>query len=250
MLKCYFDAGGQYADCKFITLAGAVADESIWADIETQWNTILRNRDPQARILHTARAASLNGEFSPENRWTNAKVETLITELLLYMQQIDKKRFRLFAATLDVDAHRNLCMSDYLLDHYVDILNDHSAAVVIPWYYDQYPGAFQERALFYYFDKGEPYHHPFRQKWMKMQDDPAWRMIADVQHADRTAVGIQMADLWAWANNRQESTEHDRFTRLCYVMRQIVPTSSVVFTEEKLRQRYDLPATAHPDVFI
>jgi hypothetical protein len=242
MLKCYFDAGGQYADCKFITLAGAVADETVWADIEAQWNTILRNRDPQAKILHTARAASLNGDFSLENGWTDAKVETLITELLLYLQHIDKKKFRLFAATLDVEAHRRLCVSGYEFENYIEILNGHSAALPIPWYYDQYPGIFHERALLYYFDKGEPYYHPFRQKWLGMQHDPAWRVIADVQHADRTAVGIQMADLWAWANNRQESTGYERFTQLCYVMRQIIPTSSVVFTEAKLRKRYDLPA--------
>ena len=242
MLKCYFDAGGQYADCKFITLAGAVAEAAIWADIETQWNTILHNRDPQAKILHTARAASLNGEFSLENGWNNAKIEKLIADLLIYLQHVDKKRFRVFAATLDVGAHRRLCNSGHQFENYIDILNGHAAALPIPWYYEHYPGIFHERALLYFFDKGEPYYHPFRQKWMNMQHDLAWRIVADVQHADRSSVGIQIADLWAWANNRQESAGHDRFKHLAYIMRQIIPSSTVVFTEEKLRKRYDLPA--------
>jgi len=41
--------------------------------------------------FYTRRAPHWNGEFSLENGWSNAKVEKLITDLLMYLQHVDKR---------------------------------------------------------------------------------------------------------------------------------------------------------------
>ena len=241
MLKAYFDSGGRYADSQFITLAGVVAEDSAWSEIDANWDRILRDRKPRASALHMASAASLNNEFAVSNGWNEQEVEKLVADLLMYLQRVNKRRFRFFAATLDVAAHRDLCSSGYLLDSPEHILNAHCPEIILPWYYRSYPGLFLHGGLLFYFDRGEPYYHPFREKWWGLRRDVAWRAIGDVRHANRTSVGIQIADLCAWAANRQESPSRDRFRYLSHIMRQIIPSSTVVFTEDKLRRRYDLP---------
>jgi hypothetical protein len=49
-MKAFFDGSGT-RNSHFLVLAGVVADNSIWAQFEETWKSILDNRDPRAPIF-------------------------------------------------------------------------------------------------------------------------------------------------------------------------------------------------------
>jgi len=80
----------------------------------------------------------------------------------MYLQHVDKKVPRFWRPMW---AHIGIMYSGHQFEGYMDILMG-TARASNPVVLQHYPGIFHERALLYFFDKGEPYYHPFRKKWM------------------------------------------------------------------------------------
>ena len=233
-----------------MTLAGFAADDSIWSDFDNGWELVLKNdeRRPSARYCHMKEAVHLEREFNFRSGWDQKKVGFLVTDLLMYLQTIDKQRFRQFACTVDLVAWRKLKAEGYLLEDPIRICNDHCPYSVLAWYVTGYPGLIH--SAHYFFDQGEPFEEPFEKKWAREKKnvftasgiDMFWSVIKTVTSSDmRQKAALQAADLLAWATNRNMSAgeQETPFKYLEPIMKQIIPSSWIVWDERTLRERYE-----------
>lgn len=252
-LESYFDGsadGKGWRDSSLVTLAGVAADDAVWADFDKSWREVLNDdsRRPKAKYLHMREATKGKGPFTYKNGWNLKKVGFLITDLLMYMQTVDKKRFRQFGCTIDVDAYRKLAAHGYSFNDPIDICNEFCPFSVLAWYHSEYPGIIH--SAHYFFDIEEPFKAPFEERWKQEKGsflDPTalreiWSLIKTVTTAEmRDKPALQAADLLAWATNRQHSKNPDAsFKHLEPIMKQVIPSSWIVFNEATLVSRYDV----------
>ena len=130
----------------------------------------------------------------------------------------------------------------------IEICNDHCPYTVLAWYVTKYPGIVH--GADYFFDQNEPFEEPFRQKWAKEKGriispggiDMFWSLIKTVASADmRDNPALQAADVLAWATNRNLSRPPDEPAlgkHLEHIMKQIIPSSWIVWDERKFIQKY------------
>lgn len=255
-LEAYFDGsytGQGWTSGSLVTLAGFATDDTIWVEMYDRWRAILGDgsKRPKAKYLHMKEAVHLEGEFSHRNGWNIQKVFSLVTDLLMYLQTLDKQRFRQFACTVDLVAHRKLSAEGHQLNDPIVICNDHCPYSVLAWYLTAHPAEIIHSAH-YFFDQGEPFEESFRQKWIEEKQrmispgglDMFWSVIKSVGSADmRSKPALQAADLLAWATNRSLSNpanEPALGNRLEYIMKQIIPSSWIFWNEKKLRDSFAL----------
>ena len=258
-LHSYFDGsytGPKWTEGRFITLAGCATDDSIWADIEQGWQAVLDedSRRPRAKYLHMKQATKGLPPFDWKNGWNATKVWYLITDCLMYINGLDKERFRQFACTLDLDAYRRAIADGIKLDDPITICNVHCPFTVLLWYGLKYPGIIH--SAHYFFDESEPFKAPFEEMWANgMRDHLSihsiseyWSLIKTVTTARmQNKPGLQMADLLAWSATRKLTTQDgDLAHHLSDVLRAITPSSWVIWDEKKLRCDYrrfrDMPS--------
>jgi hypothetical protein len=230
-----------------LTLSAVAAGESIWSDIEEQWERILHSREPKAQYIHMRETLGLRAPFSRKEGWTKEKVAALVFGLLQYLQTFHKKKLCLFACTVDMEAYRKLKAETYVMDSPVEICIKYCAQVVLYWYTIEYPEL--DLTAHYYFDQGEAFKEAFKKKWQaehesvaKAYDKPytIWSTIKTIEEAEaKKTPGLQVADVLAWATNRQETKPGQEFHHLCYVMKQVIASKSVIWDEAKLRKEYE-----------
>jgi hypothetical protein len=188
----------------------------------------------------------LREPFSRKEGWTKEKVAALVLALLQYLQLFHKKRICLFSCTVDMTAYRKLKAETYVMESPVDVCIKYCAEVVLLWYMFEFPGL--DMAAHYYFDQGEKFRDAFATKWLsehekaeRLFDKPytIWSAIKTIEEANsKITPGLQVADLLAWATNRQETKPGREFHHLCWVMKQVIPSKSIVWDEAKLRKEY------------
>lgn len=161
-----------------------------------------------------------------------------------YLQTLDKERFRQFACSIDLRAHRKLCAEGFSVPDPVEVCNGHCPESVLVWFVTQYPGVVGD--AHYFFDHGEPFKMQFEEQWTKEKQNILdlsprchyWQLIKTVTVADmRDKPALQAADLLAWASNRVLTAPEGAFAKhLEWIMKQIIPSSWIVFDEDRLRQ--------------
>jgi len=232
-----------------VTLAGFAADDSVWAEFNTEWRKVLSDssRRPAAPYLHMREATKLKGPFTYKNGWNLQRVGFLVTDLLMYMQHVDKKRFRQFACTVDLVAYRKLTDEGFSFNDPIDICNEFCPFSVLAWYAVDYPVLLH--SAHYFFDIEEPFKTPFEERWKEEKANQFditgmrewWSVIKTVTTADmRDKPAMQAADLLAWSTNRNYAGDSDSAFKHCEpVMKTIIPSSWLVLNEEELRNRYE-----------
>ena len=84
-----------------------------------------------------------------------------------------------------------------------------------------------------YFDRGEHFMHPFRQRWLReskgqkiLITNTFWGGIAEVEARDsKVTPALQAADFIAWAESRSLSSSVDRPQRhLATIQHMIIPS--------------------------
>jgi hypothetical protein len=241
--KSYFDGSGQ-ENTDFFSLSGVAANDDLWANIETEWRRILHNRKPEAEYMHMVEAIPLRKGFSRNKGWDDPKVDALISDLLVYLSSIDKTKYCHFICTVDMNAYRKLHAETYQMDAPVDLCNTGCVDRVMYWYLHQYKGV--DLNATYYFDCGEPFEPVFKAKWEseKHRDDELatnsiWSHIEQVgTRCMKDTPGIQVADMLAWASNREHAMPMQRYAHLAPVMRWLLPYKSIVWDETNLKKRF------------
>lgn len=187
--------------------------------------------------------AHLEKEFSHQNGWNMEKAGFFVVDLLQYLQTLDKNRFRQFALTVDLDAHRKLLTAGVALRNPIEICID-CPYTVLAWWVTEYPGIIH--SAHYVFDQGEPFEEPFTRRWTFEKErlvspggaDAFWQLIKTVTSADmKQQPGLQVADMLAWATNRVLSigSGEGTFKHLEPIMKKIIPSAWTLWDEQKLR---------------
>ena len=253
-LHAYFDGssmalpGQSWETGSWITLAGFATKDSIWKEFTDTWRSLLlpTATRPGTPYLHMREAAKLIGPFNYRNGWNQKKLGILVTELLMYVQTLPKDRFRQFGCTIDLQAYRTLQSGGCRLPSPIEICNNFCPFTVMAWYFSQYPGIVSD--IHYYFDSDEPFEPAFRERWQREKSnqlspgglDYFWSLVQSVDGAEmRHNPPLQLADLLAWGTNRYHSNTADAlFKHVEPVMKQIIPSSWIVFDAATLSRHF------------
>jgi hypothetical protein len=246
VMRTYLDSSGKIDDT-YMTLAAFAGNDETWNEFETEWDKILSNHTPPAKYIHMKELARQIKEFDWRRGWNVTNSFGLVNKCLMYMQHLHKKRFQMFYCAIDLEARRKLMAETYQIPDPVEMCNSFCSEIVLAWYLKYYAGVINPMAptLHYFFDKDEYFKQPFEEKWgMETKKAEAkgewtpWSLIKEVSAVDmRDVPGVQAADALAWGVNR-ENTSEGPGRLLAHLMRHVIPSRSIVFDEEKMRELY------------
>ena len=243
VIKAYLDKSGQ-EDQELFTLGAVAASDDVWAEIDTDWDTILKTNKPPASYMHMVEAIPLRGEFNPARGWNDEHVFGLVDLLLSYLsvgQPKDRYRYCHFSCSLKMNDYRKLLAETYQLDSPADIIASACVRQISTWYFEHYQGLDYEGH--YYFDQGEPFEEIIKAKWNRARLDHnpkyQWGHITRIGSAVmRKTPGLQIADMIAWATNRHEVGIPQRYDKFVIGLRHLLPSFWVLIDERQLRSYY------------
>jgi len=246
MLKAYFDKSGNHSDKNqaFLHLSGVAAIDSEWSEIDINWKHLLQTGNLKAAYMHMIEAVHLRGEFDRAKGWNDNVVFELVNALLSYLTTLSPEKYCQFICTVDMNAYRMLEKETYQMAPPVDLCNASCTERIMWWYLTAYKGLDFEAA--YYFDQGEPFEAAFRKKWgreidkdMRRGKHGLWSHITHIGPALlRQETGLQIADMIAWARNREETKPDKRYEHLALALTRLAPTVKVIWDEEQLRKYF------------
>lgn len=212
-MMAYCDGSGELRASKFVVLAGVAASVGVWTGFEENWARILKARDPVAPYLHMKEITASSGPFSEKNGWSDGKRQQLLMDCIMYIQHLDKKLFRTFICSIDMQRYRALSSEGRLLPSAIDICNQNVPYRIFDWYLQNFE-QWISREIYYFFDQNEKYKGPFEGQVRKQQKlsriSNAWHMIRAVTSVDmRSNTPLQLADLIAWVHHRRLNGESD-----------------------------------------
>jgi len=247
-LRAYLDSSGKLEN-DYITLAAFAASDEMWGKFETDWKAILDDHSPKAKYVHMREIAHQIKGFDRKLGWTDENAFGLANKCLVYMSHLDKKRFRMFYCAVDLKAWHKLRAETYPLPNPIDMCNEFCSRGVLLWYISKYPEVvnLQTDTVKYFFDKGEPFKQAFEDEWnretKRSEDRGVWSVFNLIEQITpvemRKVPGVQAADILAWAVNREQtSAAGKKGTMMRHIMMQVIPASSVVWDEAKIRKHY------------
>jgi hypothetical protein len=162
----------------------------------------------------------------------------------MYAQDLDKKRFRTFTVSVDMEAFRDLESQGALLPDVYELCVYTSPQQVLRWYADSLNDVFPEK-IHYFFDQGEKFKGRFEARWnrgrkAKHNVSTHWHLISTVTTAiAKETPGIQLADLCAWARHRslvvKKHGQTAKYTHLSHFSESILPLSHRHYDMEQLK---------------
>jgi hypothetical protein len=255
-IKVFLDGSGQFAD-DYITLAAFAGNDEMWEGFEDEWVKILNGHIPPAKYVHMRELVRQIKWFDRKFGWTPKNSFALVFKCLMYMQRLDKKRFRMFRCSVDLAAWRKLKAETYQLPEPLEIFTKFCFECIVGWYFLKHPDILDPMngAVHFFFDKDEPFRQPFEDKWKsetknldaRRGDWNAWTLVKEVAAVEmRDVPGVQAADILAWSANREGTQTGDiPGISIAEIMRQVIPSGSIEWNEERFRRHYD-PLIHHP----
>jgi Protein of unknown function (DUF3800) len=248
VLKSYFDKSGQ-EDSRWMTLGAVAAGDDVWSEIEHDWTGILMRHIPPATYMHLTEAVHLRGEFARAKGWDDDKVFGLVTNCVDILSGALKTKYCHFSVTVDMQAYRKLLAEGYQMDSPAELCVDTCVMGIFDWYCHKYQGFDLE--AHYYFDIGEPFEPILKAKWERELEASErtetysfWSHIKHIGPAQmRTTPGIQVADMLAWATNRDllefpGALMRQRYQDLILPLRSLTPTNYATWDENRLRKTF------------
>lgn len=242
-MKCYFDGSngtGSDGD-SWMTLGGAATSDTLWNSFNERWDDMLKDRYPRAFWVSMNPLFSGEDPFERVNGWTDEKREDLMRDSLEILVSMDKRMFRTFVCSINLSARDRLIAEGCAVPDPVTLCVEMCVGSFVQWT--------NERKLefnYLFFDRGEAFYTEFHSRWLKERTPPGtitpngssifWDMIANVQEVDmKTTPPIQVADVLAWARTRSFSTK--TASHLDSLLRAVVPSTSLLVTEDMMRER-------------
>jgi hypothetical protein len=250
-LRAYLDSSGKLED-HWMTLAAAASTDVIWGELEKAWDEILQKHTPKGSYIHMKEVYRLEKAFDKKLGWNHDSAFGLVNNCLSYISTRPKDQFRVFYCSVDLHAWQKLRAETYQMPEPIDLCNTFCSEFVLTWY-----GFFlnptttlmdpKTDSVRYFFDRNEYFFQPFFEKWNRARNHSdatgtwsIWNAIDEVAPVDmKKTPGIQVADIIAWARNRETFTKDgDLAHYLPQILKSVIPTSYVIWDEEKLRQQY------------
>ncbi|HWZ46338.1 MAG TPA: DUF3800 domain-containing protein [Candidatus Saccharimonadales bacterium] len=247
-LRAHLDSSGKLEN-DYMTLAAVAASDQIWQKFEADWDKILSNHTPKATYVHMRELAHQHGGFDRKLGWNDENAFGLSNQCLIYMNSLDKKRFKVFYCAIDLKAWRKLQAKNYPLPDPIEMCNWYCSEIILAWYlgsYPEKPNMFRD-SIRYFFDQNEYFKGPFEDKWNKEKDRAEktrewniWQTIKGVSAVDMKDVpGVQAADIVAWAVNRENTVQYGKKAKyMAHIIRKGLPSSSVTWDEAKIRRYF------------
>jgi hypothetical protein len=244
IMTCFFDGSeGHDPGKRWLTLAGLIASEDLWAAFDGSWRAMLRNRYPLAPYLHMYQMMAGKDPFERVNGWTEPKVKALVFDAVQLLSQIDKTAFRSFICTIDLEAYGRLVTEGYGILSAPSVCAQSCLGALFEWYADRF--SIEEAYVFY--DRGEPFFQQFKADWLRERTprdkprDPEsfWDAIADVHDVDMDRhAPVQACDLLAWATTRSRSDRS--YSWLSGAIWDCIPQSKLIIDEQLMRERHNI----------
>jgi hypothetical protein len=250
-LRAYFDSSGKLED-NWVTLAGIAAPDEIWAELENEWDKILKGHTPQGSYIHMREVFRLEKAFDEKLGWTHDNAFGLVNKCLVYMSHLPKDKLRVFYCSVDLVAWHKLRAETYQMPDPIALCNTYCSEFVLYWCELVYPPRAtvidpRTDSVRCFFDRNEYFFQPFYDKWNRERNQAdatgrwsIWNAIDEVAPVEmKKTPGIQAADIVAWGRNRETFTKDgDIGSHLLYLLRKVIPMSSVVWDEAKLREQF------------
>jgi hypothetical protein len=209
-VKAFFDGSGSQ-NSEFLVLTGLAAFDSAWAGFDDGWRAVLADRTPRAEFLHMKDLVCLSGVYSKKNGWTDEKASKLITDCLIYAQDLDKDKFKMFSACIDMQAYRRVKATKRLPSGH-QLCSRFAAEPVLNWYLDKFKDVGVE-PIHYLFDQNERFKGFFEKRWIIGKKSARglsnhWHLIKTVGTVrQEDAPALQLADMCAWGCQRSAMSQ-------------------------------------------
>jgi hypothetical protein len=248
-LRAYFDCSGKLDD-DWITLAAIATTDDIWEQFERTCEEILDSHTPKGSYIHMKEVYRLEKAFDKNLGWNHENAFGLVNKCLMYMSHLPKDKLRVFYCSLDLASWHKLRAETYQMPEPVELCNTFCSEFVLTWYGFIYPATVinpKTDSIKYFFDRNEYFFQPFYDKWNRERNQSEatgswsiWNAIDAVTPVEmKTTPGIQAADIVAWGRNRETfAKEGDIGSHLAHILRQVIPTSYVIWDEKKLRKEF------------
>jgi hypothetical protein len=248
-LRAYLDSSGKLED-RWMTLAAIAAPESIWIELEKVWTEILHNHAPKGSYIHMKEVYRLEKAFDSDLGWNHENAFGLVNKCLIYISNLPKDQLRTFYCSVDLLAWQKLRAETYQAPDPIELCNTFCSEFVLTWYGFVYPATVinpKTDSVRYFFDRNEYFFQPFYDKWNRERKQSEatgkwsiWNAIDEVASVEmKKTPGIQAADIVAWGRNRETfAKEGDMASHLAHILRQVIPTSYVIWNEAKMRQHF------------
>jgi hypothetical protein len=249
-MKCFFDGSSATGTDghTWLTLAGYIASDSFWNDFERGWKSeVLEKRLPHAPYLHMKDLVPGN---KPYDGWDQERRNRLVIDANLYLQALPKKAFCALVCSIDVSARDKLVEQGCKIESGPQICGHWCIAQAFNWYYDTWLDRLEIAQV--YFDQGEEFMHPFRQRWLRESktqkvviSNTFWGGISEVEALDsKVTPALQASDFLAWAESRKLSSSTDRAQRhLARIQAWIIPSWRLLLNEDVLREKHWGPSS-------
>jgi hypothetical protein len=212
MLRAHYDGSGKGEDpnstAPFLTLAGILAYDNLWADLEAQWRALLTKHGMP--YVHMRDLGALQKCFKGKRR---DLAEFAVSEFVALISHLDPEMFTSYGCTVHLDDFRR-AQRDYPA-----MLSREPGDICVNWcvggFQDQLVVDFDNRVagdneFLIVFDHGEEFEGRIRRIYDAVRADEAllpsnrWvaRVTSIIPLSSRDFPGLQAADVLAWNCNR------------------------------------------------
>jgi hypothetical protein len=246
-MKAFYDGsiGEDENGDKWITLAGITGTDTVWAEFEARWKTMLEQRYPIAPYIHMIELLGDEDPFEPLVGWDVDNKRQLIQDAVVLLSQMNKAGFRMAWCSINESARLRAEIDGVRVPESSTLFcASNCVFLTVGAYMLNVPFENQE-PIYIFFDRGERFLGKFKQNWLKNRTRPGspknisdnwWDCFADVQEVDQAYhFGLQAADMVAWAHSRALREKERPFSWLKEWLVKVVPSSALDYTESLIR---------------
>jgi len=202
-VKAYFDGS---ISPRRVALAGIVADENTWGEVEERWEEVRKTRG-NPPFIHMTYLMALQEIYKGWNEDDRDYLVDGLLNVLLFFR--GNRSFRRFTCSVDRETYAHLKRVKRL-----PTPERLCARIVFPHVMDWYaeiPGV-EIGEVQICFDRNEGFMRHIEQDWRSKEihkKHPKWRLVKSVTAAEmQSTPALQIADVIAWGCNRIDSGSH------------------------------------------
>ena len=250
-MNCYFDGSVGGTSNEWLTLGGLIATDSAWANFESDWTAMLKDRDPVAPYVHMTDLVRGGDPFDDQSGWDQKKREKLIWDAAAVLCRVPVGALCAFACSVDTHARKRLHAEGYAASQPAVICAEIGLGNLLNWYTDKH----KIETAYAFYDRNEPFIRSIRTRWLRHEarlrrqrivSDLVWGRIGDIQEVNMpSSAQIQASDVIAWSFTRRLAYSRSKWGDLATILLgsrtvrgALTNTQLDPITETVMRQKY------------